>query len=98
MDSNEPDLWRAEGERLQRPRGRQPIAWAARGTPLKGKLLSWMLNKQTIALAGAGILKCRESASPTLRIRGCTYCPGAPARKLSGRGRMGRPSGKCRLK
>jgi hypothetical protein len=47
-------------------------------------------QQQTIAFAGTGIVECRlipRSSIP--RIRGCTYCPGAPVRRLSE---------KCRLK
>jgi len=36
-------------------------------------------QQQTIALTGAGIVECRlNPRSPTLRIRGCTYCRAAP--------------------
>jgi hypothetical protein len=46
-------------------------------------------QQQTIALAGAGIVECRlNPRSPTLLIRGCTYCHTAP---------IGSSSGKCPL-
>jgi hypothetical protein len=77
------DEWRTSG--LQRPRARQLIAWAAHGTPSRGDCCHGCALQQTIALADTGIVECRlNPRSPTLRIRGCTYCPGAPVGRLSG--------------
>src|SRR5208282_4723055 len=57
--------------------------------PRRWEIVVMDARQQTIALAGAGAVVCRSSPrSPTLRIRGCTYCPGAPG---------GTPSAKCPL-
>ena len=46
--------------------------------PSRWKIVALDAHNQTIALAGAGIVKCRlNPSSPTPRIRGCTYCTGA---------------------
>ena len=58
--------------------------------PRRGAIVVMDAQQQTIALTGAGIVECRlNPRSPTLRIRGCTYCHAAP---------IGKPSGKCRIK
>jgi len=59
---------RASMKAIQRaPAPGNPIAWVARGTPSRGKIVVMNAPQQTIALAGAGIVECRlNPRSPTV--------------------------------